>query len=227
MTPPPIGSSYGFWSSAGGPIIAGVIGGVAVIVVALITRRDLNPAPIFSPQPVVTTTITTTELMPTTITITETQTDGVTVSPSPSNPVLDTNVDTTANSEERVSLIDLCKNPNARNRYCGESYIGTQVVGAKVFDRVAQSFSGQYESVLIYPPNKCTQLVVNFAIADSDGNATATASVQVVQESMEPQESSIGKGQVGTLTANLDGGTFYLQSKASATLSLNGYAVCD
>lgn len=78
-----------------------------------------------------------------------------------------------------------------------------------------------------FPKNTCNQLVITYGLSNSD-NSTDTANLEVIQTTLDPEYSSTPYGQLGTFTAELDGGPWNLEANTTsgATVYENGYAMC-
>lgn len=128
----------------------------------------------------------------------------------------------------KVSLGELCNTPGAYAVFCGPGYGGTADIGDHVFTyhgSLNPATPPQWSDLLRFPASKCSKLVISFG-ADYGGPLTINA--RVIQAGSPPVSAKAGYGQVGTLTASLNGGPFSLQFNDSngTAVFLDGYAVC-
>ncbi|MBL7487287.1 protein kinase [Frankia sp. AgB1.9] len=133
----------------------------------------------------------------------------------------------TLGSPTQVGVQLLCRTQNAE---CDNDDAGTIPAGGKLFQYYdyGSTQSPNWVDLLKFPANTCTSLVVQFATKSSANSNSVTANLQLLQTSVGPVAAT-STGDVGTLTATLDGGPFELEANSSTGdyVYLNGYAVCN
>jgi hypothetical protein len=122
----------------------------------------------------------------------------------------------------RVALSAICA---AIYGFCGAQ---TVQIGTTVFTYIlnGSAIYPNYSTVLKATPTSCAHAWIQFGTNDSGSGALAYA--EIVQSSTDPQTRSVAAGTIGTLSAKLDGGPFYvdLSETNDDSVYVNGYASC-
>ena len=105
---------------------------------------------------------------------------------------------------------------------------GTDQVGTTVFSFAGYTFSEIYPSyyeAMSAPATTCRSVTLRFAYSSG---APGTTYVQLVQSASDPQDASTPSDAVGTLTAQLDGGPWILDtaSGGGSSVAINGTFNC-
>jgi hypothetical protein len=116
--------------------------------------------------------------------------------------------------------------------YDGTTTIGDEPFGYSVLIKNnASSVSPSYWDLMDFPAETtCQSITFSFGMPDGGAQPGDVASIEVVDGSQPPQTASVGYGQVGTLTATLDGEPWSLQNSATNAhdeIALNATAQCQ
>jgi hypothetical protein len=127
----------------------------------------------------------------------------------------------------------LCHVPGVETTNCGQ---GTVQVGDQVFSYSLDDGNVQapWFSAADFPATTCTKLVIEFTTNQGmnyeTGDTANTAYARVIQTGPVSATASAPYGQLGTLTATLNGSPFQLQFRdlgREANVFADGYAMCS
>jgi hypothetical protein len=130
-----------------------------------------------------------------------------------------------------VPLSVLCNVPKSTfNNGCGA---GTVQVGSNLFQYEMTGNSNgyrppQYGTDVIFPASGCRSITLTFALSSTNAQVNEIAYIQIIQTTLDPAMGSTPVGTVGTLTATLDGGPFYIENASTNGdgVYYNGSAIC-
>jgi hypothetical protein len=126
----------------------------------------------------------------------------------------------------QLSLTELCNDPDAGiYAVCNPSTmnLGNQVFSYEIRDE--PDSAPEWSTVLTYSGSACSKIFVQFAATSQE---TGSVDVRVLQSSGTPIATSASFGQIGTLTATLNGGPFSIEVNDTdgSVIYYNGYVVC-
>jgi hypothetical protein len=127
-----------------------------------------------------------------------------------------------------VSLTTLCNAPkvetNGGGAVCtpGTVQVGSNLFNYEIMVNETNYQPPQYGTVLNFPRTSCRSLTLTYAASGPDTLASETASVEIVQTSLDPVLSSAPDATLQTFTASLDGGPW--DWEYNATISENYYS---
>lgn len=135
----------------------------------------------------------------------------------------------------RVAFDTLCNEPSAEVYICPTGSDSGAEVGGRLFTYVGETndFSGArppyWDHILSLDSLNCRHLTVQFAQDDRHADPGSVANLELVQQS-GTSTASAQKGQIGTLSVDLDHGPIHLSGNStdSSAVLVNGYATgCD
>jgi hypothetical protein len=129
-----------------------------------------------------------------------------------------------------VSLAKLCAVYNGYTCSKGPDN-GTVEVGSAVFSyqvEFAVYYYPSWDHALNFARTSCRSLSVRYASNGYGQSSGDTSYVRVLQGSADPVSSQVNTGNIGSLTAHLDGGAFYLDTSAANDhyIDMTGSASC-
>ena len=136
----------------------------------------------------------------------------------------------------QVSLDTLCGHLTEDDSLFGCPKSGAGQASGHVFEyaaTVGADSEGTLRTALSSPRTTCRTLRLQIAFLFPDDRQTPRVALTLVQASLDPQTVTATQGELGSLTATLDGGPWQLNTQAdkayyagSFTLALSGSASC-
>lgn len=133
----------------------------------------------------------------------------------------------------RVPLADLCNVEGSHSYICGRNFGEELRVGDQLFTYYAQGNGNaivrppNWGDLVGVPENTCTRINLQFTVRSIGGDPT-TGTLRVVQTGMAAQQATADFGEIGELSAKLNGGPFLLEytSTNGNPVVADGYATC-